>query len=68
MGSRQVDALRAHGHSLPTDIFYDATGDRLFTSGGGQRIASNGPIRSTTTTGESETRPANVAFHPRIHA
>lgn len=58
IGSRQADQFRAHTHGGTTHSGQGAAGGSLLVGGSGQ----------TAATGGSETRPANVAFLPRIHA
>lgn len=67
LGSQQAGAIQSHSHALPQQIFQDIATDRYFQLGGGQRIAS-GVAVSTSAFGSAETRPRNLAYHPRIHA
>ena len=82
MASRQGDALRLHGHRVrgtntatPFSSLY-AVGGAANTLAGGQASGDNfyekGPASGSfpyiEQTGGTETRPANVAYHPRIHA
>ncbi|CUI71933.1 phage tail protein [Achromobacter xylosoxidans] len=65
LGSRQQDAFREHSHPLSVN--------REQVSGGGSGsagllLASLGGGGGTSPAGGRETRPANVAYHPRIHA
>ncbi|MCD0496947.1 hypothetical protein LP085_08825 [Achromobacter sp. MY14] len=66
LGSRQGDGLRSHLHTLPNATWDAFSG----TSSMGSASGSSGTVisRSTTSAGGAETRPVNVAYHPRIHA
>ncbi|MFY3135029.1 hypothetical protein ACOTF1_28685, partial [Achromobacter ruhlandii] len=65
LATRQADALKEHAHTVSALDQIDGAGGAI------SRKADN---RGSTTTGgivgggRTETRPANVAFHPRIHA
>ncbi|MFY1921101.1 hypothetical protein ACOTCT_19625, partial [Achromobacter xylosoxidans] len=61
LASRQADAFRSHTHTY--------NGTTLIAAGAGSGVNIYGNYSgNTTATGGSETRPENVAFHPRIHA
>ncbi|MFY2033747.1 hypothetical protein ACOTDT_16540 [Achromobacter xylosoxidans] len=67
MGGRQVDQFKSHAH---IEAFSSGTGSSYTAvTFGGQTAAvisqSNIP---TSNVGGTETRPVNVAYHPRIHA
>ncbi|CAB3742904.1 hypothetical protein [Achromobacter kerstersii] len=80
MGSRQLDALRSHDHDLKTQGG-DGVGLLVFADFGQPAApwaevapdrwnnqAATGFRVSTGTTGGTETRSLNTAYHPRIHA
>lgn len=61
LASRQADAFRSHAHTY--------NGTTLIAAGAGSGVNIYGNYSgNTTATGGSETRPENVAYHPRIHA
>jgi len=67
LGGRQVDQFKSHAH---IEAFSSGTGSSYTAvTFGGQTAAvisqSNIP---TSNAGGTETRPVNVAYHPRIHA
>ncbi|MFY3055325.1 phage tail protein, partial [Achromobacter xylosoxidans] len=65
MGSRQAGDFSSHVHTLPGGTWDTFSGSSAMSSGG-----TSGTVigRGTTAAGGKETRPMNVAFHPRIHA
>lgn len=66
-GTLQADDIKSHNHNI------DNGGSRIWGGTGSADSASSAGNRSylyrpTNNTGGTETRPVNVAFHPRIHA
>lgn len=67
LGGKQAGDFASHAHALPNGTWDTFSGlSNLVSSGSG----SSGYVigRGTTATGGKETRPVNVAYHPRIHA
>lgn len=62
LGSRQLQQLQAHAHSFSYSNKAPISGNQAVLDGSGSLGFS------TTSAGGSETRPANTAYHPRIHA
>ncbi|MNK65208.1 hypothetical protein D3C87_844960 [compost metagenome] len=54
--------VQAHSHSFRYNNLAPIGGNQAVLDGGGSLSFS------TTNIGGSETRPINVAYHPRIHA
>ncbi|CAN0622131.1 protein of unknown function [Burkholderia multivorans] len=64
LGSGQIDALRAHQHGMPYQLWDTHSG----TSGGMSGSGSSGyAAQVTNSAGGTETRPVNTAYAPRIH-
>lgn len=64
LGSRQADGIREHAHGIAGAAQIDGAGGAV------SRKADN--IGTTSTAGivgggRSETRPVNIAYHPRLH-
>lgn len=65
LGSRQADAIKEHAHGITGAAQIDGAGGAV------SRKADN--VGTTSTAGivgggRTETRPNNLAYHPRIHA
>lgn len=63
LGSRQAAQIQSHAHSLRYSNTAGAVGGNQSVLDGGGAL-----IYSTLGSGGAETRPMNVAYHPRIHA
>lgn len=65
LASRQVQAVQQHAHS----IGFRVSPNRVEAITGEQAWALLGGSGMTTdAAGTAETRPRNVAYHPRVHA
>ncbi|MFY1892318.1 phage tail protein, partial [Achromobacter xylosoxidans] len=66
LASRQAGAFPAHRHQLLGELWDTVSGTSQMQSSGGKSGFGNSRWTETAGAG-SETRPMNVAFHPRIH-
>lgn len=65
LASRQAAAIESHSHALPNVPSLNGSG----ASWKSADVPYNGlSTQATAAAGGAETRPRNVAFHPRIHA
>lgn len=80
LGSRQADQTRAHGHRISVQRSGGAVGSQMRGVNDGNNtwpFNANGSTANylsfesdsaIQTSGGTETRSANAAYHPRIHA
>jgi len=65
LATRQADQVRRHAHNLPNLPSLNGSGSSWKSAD----VPYNGTATQTSAeAGGAETRPANVAFLPRIHA
>ena len=63
LASRQAPQIQSHAHNLRYSNTAGAVGGNQSVLDGGGALTY-----STLTTGGTETRPVNAAYHPRVHA
>ncbi|CAB3852214.1 hypothetical protein LMG26842_02901 [Achromobacter dolens] len=80
LAGRQVDQFRAHGHRISVQRSGGAVGSQMRVVNNGNNswpFNANGATAdyisfesesAIQNAGGAETRPANTAYHPRIHA
>jgi hypothetical protein len=66
LASRQAAALESHSHAQNAATL-DRSGNANAAGGTVLAVRNLGEGLTTLATGGSETRPRNVAYHPRLH-
>ena len=67
MGSRQAGAIQSHSHAQNAATL-DRSGNANVAGGTLLAARNLGEGLTTLATGSAETRPANTAYFPRLHA
>lgn len=69
MGSRQLDAYQAHTHpNTSGGALVFAAGPNIYDYASGSNTSRAAQMGTGTGRTSVETRPANIAYAPRLHA